>query len=54
MPYFYRFPLTAAATDLSLATVGGEFQARLGSGADLAGWMLFAFIVFLVCVTSFS
>jgi hypothetical protein len=39
---------------LFAALILANFQARLDNGVNLTGWVLAAFVVFLVCVTSFS
>ena len=46
--------LPGAAFILLAALILGEFQARLDRGYDIGGWAFVAFVVFLVCVTSFT
>jgi hypothetical protein len=46
--------LPGAAFMLFVALILGHFQARLDKGVNLTGWVLVAFIIFVVCVASFS
>jgi hypothetical protein len=46
--------LPGAAFILAAALILGQFQARLDRGYELGGWAFVAFVVFLVCITSFT